>query len=83
MLKYIYKNWYLKLFALILAVVLWAQVVGQDKSEVGLKVPLQLSNLSEKLVVGNDLPDEVDVRLFGPNAMVRRLSSQAPPRCWI
>lgn len=70
----------MKLFALILAVILWVQVVGQDKSEVGLKVPLQLSNLSDKLVVSNELPTEVELRLYGPDAMVRRLSNRLPPK---
>ena len=76
MYKIIVRNWSLKLFALALAVSLWANVVGQETAEVGIKLPVQLSNLPQDLVVKGEVPTEVEMRLYGPSSLVARLANE-------
>ena len=57
--------------ALVIAVVLWSSVVGQENSEVSIRVPLELSNIPAAMMVGNEVPTDVDVRIFGSQRRIR------------
>ena len=76
MYKLILRNWSLKLFALALAAGLWAHVVGQETAEVGIRMPVQLTNLPKDLVVKGEVPNEVEIRLFGPSSLVLRTANE-------
>lgn len=65
----------LKLLSGCLAVFLWAVVLGEQKVEVVVKIPLELS-LPPNMVLVNDPPDTLEVRLRGPKTLVTSL----PPR---
>jgi len=66
------ENWLLKLLSLVFAVILWFFVIGERKLEVGYAVPLQLKNVPPGLMVANDVPSLVDVRLSGPRTLWMR-----------
>lgn len=69
-------NFGLKFLALVLAVGLWFTVVGRERGEVGLNVPLELVKIPKNLVVSNEVPDGVSVRLSGALALTRQVSNR-------
>lgn len=70
------RNWPSKLLSLLLALVLWYFVVGEERAEVGLTVPLVLVNIPRDLVVVNPVPHGIDIRVNGPRSLVRSLSAE-------
>jgi len=67
------KNIGLKLLALAFALFLWFFVVGEEKAEVSLSVPLELVNMPDDLVISNEFNGAIDVRVYGPRSLVREL----------
>lgn len=67
------ENWLLKLLSLTFAVVLWFFVMGEQKLELGYAVPLELKNVPPGLMVANDVPSLVDVRISGPRTLLMNL----------
>ena len=65
--KIFLNNWGLKTSALLLAVLVWAIISGQEKtySEKTLKVPIEIINVSPNLEVVNLQPEEARVSLKG------------------
>ncbi|MBI4797533.1 MAG: hypothetical protein HY794_02090 [Desulfarculus sp.] len=76
MLERITHNWSLKLLALAIATAMWVFVVGQEKSEIGVRVAVEITNLPPELLVVEDHPGEVDVRVYGPRSLIRRVASE-------
>lgn len=68
------ENWILKVLSLAFALVLWFFVMGERKLEVGYTVPLELKNTPPGMMVANEVPSLVDVRLSGPRTMLMNLS---------
>lgn len=66
---WIFHNLGLKALSLCLAALLWAVVLGEQKVEVTINVPLQLG-LPENLFLVNDPTDTLEVRLRGPKTLV-------------
>ncbi|OQY20574.1 MAG: YbbR domain pair protein [Desulfobacteraceae bacterium 4572_35.1] len=77
MFKIITKNWHLKLISLFFALLLWLFVMGEQNSEVGYTVPLELKNLPVGLVVANEVASLVDVRISGPRTLLSKLQPSA------
>jgi len=73
MLKLITENWALKVLSLIFAIVLWFFVIGERRLEVGFAVPLELQNVPEGMMVANDVPSLIDVRISGPRTLLMNL----------
>jgi YbbR domain-containing protein len=71
--RYLLHNWWLKLLALLLALLLWSAVTGEPPTEVGYAVPLELRNVSANVEVAGDVPPTVRVWLRGSAPLVRRL----------
>jgi hypothetical protein len=63
----------LKLLSLGFALILWAVVLGEQKIEVTIPVPLPL-DVPRGLVLVSDPPDNVEVHLRGPKTLVTSLS---------
>ena len=64
----------LKLLSVVLAVFLWAVVVGEQKVEVTMNVPLEMKGLPRDLVMVNEPTDTLEVRVRGPKTLVSTLS---------
>jgi len=60
------NNWQLKLLALFFSVMLWLIVVGVEKAEITVKVPVEVFGQSPNLVVDGEVAPELDLRLYGP-----------------
>lgn len=67
------ENWMMKLLSLVFALVLWFFVMGEQDLEKGFSVPVELSNLPEGLIVSNDVPSQLDVRISGPRSVLMNL----------
>jgi YbbR domain-containing protein len=63
-----------KLSSVVLAFLLWAVVVGDQKVEVTMNVPLQVGPLPKNLVPLQEPPESVEVRLRGPKTLITTLT---------
>jgi len=64
------ENWGLKLLSLAFAVLLWMFVVGENRSEVSLSLPLELTRVPQNMVVVSRVPEAIRVRLNGPRSLL-------------
>lgn len=76
MLKKLNENWALKLLALVFACILWFFVTGEQKLERSYAVPLELKNMPAGMMVANDIPTMIDVRVSGPRTLLMNLQLQ-------
>ncbi|WP_321365769.1 CdaR family protein [uncultured Desulfuromusa sp.] len=74
MFKMLTENWTLKIISLILALLLWMFIMGERRLEVGYRVPLELQNIPQSLMVANEVPSMVDVRVSGPRTLQMKVS---------
>lgn len=76
MLLFISENWKMKVLALGCALLLWFYVMGERRLEVAYAVPIELKNVPQGMVVTNDLPRNIDIRLSGPRALLNDLNQK-------
>ncbi|HMB16245.1 MAG TPA: CdaR family protein [Pelovirga sp.] len=74
MFKLITQNWALKLLSLVFALMLWFFIMGERRLEVNYRVPLELQNLPRELMIANEIPSMVDVRISGPSTLLMKVS---------
>ena len=74
----------LKVLSVVLAVLLWLVVAGEETVERGLRVPLELQQFPAGLELEAEAPSLVDVRVRGASGDARRASGRATSsRCSI
>lgn len=74
MFKLLTENWTLKLISLVFALILWMFIMGERRQEVGYRVPLELQNIPAELMIANEVPSLVDVRVSGPRTLLMNIS---------
>ena len=74
------KDWVLKVISLVLAVVLWYFVGGEDRVNKNVMIPIEIINLPRDLVISNQFKKEIEVTVSGPRSMIQELSSRAITR---
>ncbi|NOY12485.1 MAG: YbbR-like domain-containing protein [Deltaproteobacteria bacterium] len=74
MFKMLTENWTLKLLSLAFALILWMFIMGERRQEVGYLVPLELQNIPPGLMIANEVPSLVDVRISGPRTLLMKVS---------
>jgi hypothetical protein len=70
------KNLILKVVSLSFAVFLWYFVVGEDKIDTTIYVPIEIINLRQDLVISNQFRKQIEVTVNGPRGLVRSVASQ-------
>ncbi len=77
--KIFLNNWQLKTPALLLAILVWAIISGQEKtySEKTLKIPIEIINLSPNLEVVSIQPEEARVSLRGTANLLSKLRPES------
>ena len=73
------KNKGLKLFALLLAFAAWMAVGSEERTETTLQMILELTNVPKHLMVINEIPSQIEVRVQGPRSVIRELSTDKAP----
>jgi YbbR domain-containing protein len=68
------RNLQLKVVSLTLAVLLWVALIGEPKSEIGLKVPLEFRNSPKGVEVLGET-NAVDIRLSASSSIVKRIDA--------
>ena len=63
------------LLALVIAVILWGLAQGASSIERAYDVPIELASLSEELVVTDQTPKNINVRIMGSQASLRNVDS--------
>ena len=72
-----FRDLWLKLVAVVLAVLLWMTVAGEPVVERGLEIPLQFENVPVGLEIVGAPPETLRVRVRGPSSTVGRLEAGA------
>ncbi|PXF55510.1 MAG: hypothetical protein C4B57_02475 [Deltaproteobacteria bacterium] len=70
------KDWVPKLLSLAFALLLWFFVVGGEKAEVSVSIPLEVVNIPAGLVIANDIPSNINVRVYGPRSLIRTMAAK-------
>ena len=74
MFKLLTDNWTLKLISIVFAILLWMFIMGERRLEIGFRVPLELQNIPSELIIANEVPSLVDVRISGPRTLLMKVS---------
>ena len=71
------KNWGLKLFSLLLALVLWLTLIPGEKifPEKTLTVPLELYNIPSEMELVEKPPSTVDLKIRAPQRIINQITS--------
>jgi len=70
------KNWVLKLLSLLFALFLWYFVVGEDKVDMNVTIPVEIVNLPRELVISNQFKKQLEVTVSGQRSLIRGMTSQ-------
>ena len=70
------KNKGLKFLAILLALVAWLALGSEERTETTLQMVLELTNLPKNLMVINEIPSQIEVRVQGPRSVIRELSTE-------
>lgn len=70
------KNWVLKLVSLFFALFLWYFVVGEDKVDMNVTIPVEIVNLPRDLVISNQFKKQLEVTVTGQRSLIRGITSQ-------
>lgn len=69
----LFRHFGLKVVSVVVAMLLWAVVSGEQVVERGLRIPLELQNRPDRLEVVGEPPGLVDVRVRGSSGALSRL----------
>jgi len=70
------KNWVLKLLSLLFALFLWYFVVGEDKVDMNVTIPVEIVNLPRDLVISNQFKKQLEVTVSGQRSLIRGITTQ-------
>lgn len=74
------KDWLLKGVSLLLAIVLWYFVGGEDRVNKNVLVPIEIINLPRDLVISNQFKKEIEVTVSGPRSLIAEMANRAVTR---
>ena len=70
------KNFWLKLFSLIFAVIIWGYVVGGTKQDIVCTAGLTIEHLPDGFAVSNNLPKKIRLKLRGSRIALTKLNKK-------
>ncbi len=62
--------------ALLLALAAWMAVGSEERTETTMQMVLELNNVPKHLMVINEIPSQIEVRVQGPRSVIRELSTE-------
>jgi len=69
-------NWMLKVLSLCFALFLWYFVVGEDKVDMNVTIPVEIVNLPRDLVISNQFKKQLEVTVSGQRSLIRGIADQ-------
>ena len=69
-------DWGFKVLSLIFALMMWYFVVGEDKVDMTVYVPIEITNLPQSLIISNQFKKQLEVTISGPRGLVRSITNQ-------
>ena len=73
---WVLHNWFLKVFSLLLATMLWMTIASPTSAEIGLEVPLEYRNIPPQMEITGDTTNTVQVRVRGSVNVIKGVSSK-------
>ena len=70
------ENIFLKFISLFTAIVLWVIVSGERDTEWAYLIPLELKNIPKDIIVTNNVPEFLDVRIQGARSFMMEIKPQ-------
>ncbi len=70
------NNWGLKLISFIFALLLWYFVVGEDKVDTTIFIPVEIVNLPRDLVISNQFKKQLEATVSGPRGLISSINRQ-------
>ncbi len=70
------SDWFLKFISLAFAILLWFLVGGEEMVQVTISVPLEITNVPGELVIANDVPPALAVKVYGPRSLINTVTKQ-------
>lgn len=70
------KDWLIRLLSLLIAIFLWYFVVGEDKVDTSLYIPVEIVNLPRELVIANQFKKQLEVSVSGPRGLIDSIRRQ-------
>lgn len=70
------KDWLIKALSLLFAVFLWYFVVGEDKVDTSVNIPVEIINLPQDLIISNQFKKELEVTVSGSRGLIRSIERQ-------
>jgi len=67
---------FLKFISLAFAILLWFLVGGEEMVQVTISVPLEITNVPSELVIANDVPPALAVKVYGPRSLINNTTKQ-------
>ncbi len=74
------RDWLLKGVSLLLAIVLWYFVGGEDRVNKNVLIPIEIINLPRDLVISNQFKKEIEVTVSGPRSLIAEMANRAVTR---
>jgi hypothetical protein len=74
------KDWLLKFISLVLAVILWSFVGGEERIDKNVMIPIEIINLPRDLVISNQFKKEIAVTVSGPRSLILEITNRAITR---
>lgn len=72
--KWIFRDFWWKLFSLLIAVGLWFAMVGDQERATTLNVPVEMKGIPAEYEISSNAPERVTLEVQGPASKVRDLS---------
>jgi len=69
------KEWLSSLIALVLAVILWYNVGGEQRVDTSVMIPVEVINLPRELVISNQFKRQIEVSVNGPRSLILELEN--------
>ena len=70
------KNWMMKALSFFFALFLWYFVVGEDKVDMNVTIPVEIVNLPRDLVISNQFKKQLEVTVSGQRSLIRGMADQ-------
>ncbi|MBM9614152.1 YbbR-like domain-containing protein [Desulfobulbus rhabdoformis] len=74
--KALSQDWLLKLLSLIIGASLWYFVVGEDRVDLIVTMPLEMRNLPTDLVIANQYKKDIELAISGPRRLIQEMRQQ-------